>query len=89
MAAWDRRWAALLKTDDVASEAEAEVARIVPWYLLSRDVDFAPVSASARSVNRLVILVVVFVRQITSTVRREVRILLSGYLVGVLGYLRG
>lgn len=48
VAAVDRRRARLLQANDVAAEAEAEVARVVARYLLRGHVQFAAVSAGAR-----------------------------------------
>ncbi len=49
----DGRRAGLLETDDVAAEAEAEIAVVVAGDLLGRDVDFAVKEASAWSDFRL------------------------------------
>lgn len=40
------RWAGLLETDDVSSEAEAKVTWVRPWYLLRRIISFTFVFAA-------------------------------------------
>lgn len=55
----DRWGTTLLQADDVAAEAEAEVARIVTWDLLCGHVDFAAVATGARTEGGLLIVLVV------------------------------
>lgn len=52
-----RNWrrARLLQADDVASEAEAEIAWIVAGYLLCGHIDFASIATSARSEDFLLV----------------------------------
>lgn len=64
VASRNRRRTALLQADDVAAEAETEVARIVARYLLGRDVDFAAVAASSGTESALVFFAVVFFRSL-------------------------
>lgn len=68
------RRTALLQANDIASEAEAEVAGVVSRYLLRGHVHFVAVATSSRSEN-IGIVVVVFVpavRQERSTIDWEV-----------------
>lgn len=61
-----RNWwrARLLQADDVASEAEAEIARIVAGYLLCRHVDLASIATGAGSKDFLLVVFILGIRRI-------------------------